>query len=217
MRLAPSITALLLLTSAAHAQDAQIEAGRAVMARTAAPDQPSCAACHQQDGAGEPDAGIPGLAGLTASYIAEQLDFYAAGKRQSATMGDFAKALTPAQRDAVAAYLASLPAITPQASAPAAPDLLKRGEELFLDGDYRTGTVACALCHGRTGLGVGAFSPRLAGQSSLYTEQQLTLWASGDIRDPKGAFMKAVASHLSPSDIRAVSAYAAAMKIGGKP
>jgi cytochrome c553 len=206
----------LLFVAPARAQDAAIAAGRAVMARVPSTDNPGCAACHGQDGAGQPEAGIPQLAGLNAAYIAEQLDFYASGQRESATMGAFAKALPPAERKSVAGYLASLPAVA-HPPPPASPDQLKRGEELFQTGDYRTGTLACALCHGPTGLGVGNFSPRLAGQSASYTQDQLTPWAKGDLRDPKGEFMKAVASHLSPADIIAVSAYAAAMKKGDAP
>src|SRR5580692_4524315 len=118
-----------------------------------------------------------------------QIIFYAGGLRASATMGAFVNALTPNEANAVIMYLASLPAV-PHQPPPAPPDQLKRGEELFETGDYRTGTLACALCHGRTGLGVGDFSPRLAGQSESYMENQLRLWATGEMRDPQGAFMK---------------------------
>ena len=88
------------------------------------------------------------------------------------------------------------------------------GRTLFLDGDYRTGLLSCSQCHGRTGLGVGDFSPRLAGQSADYVAEKLQQWQSGDPRDPKGIFMRAEASHLTQSDIAALAAFVSSL--GGK-
>ena len=127
--------------------------------------------------------------------------------------------LTPLQRQAVADYFASLPV-------PRQPDLihtrataLDRGRTLFLDGDYRTGLLSCSQCHGITGLGVSDFSPRLAGQSADYVAQKLEQWQSGDLRDPKGIFMRAEASHLTQSDIAALAAFVSSLggKEAGKP
>jgi cytochrome c553 len=134
-------------------------------------------------------------------------------------MSTYAAMLSPAQRQAVVDYLVSL-------RVPEQPDLLQaskatldRGRTLFLDGDYRTGLLACSQCHGRTGLGVGDFSPRLAGQSAAYVARKLEQWQSGDLRDPKGSFMRAEASHLTQSDISALAAFVASLggKEAGKP
>jgi len=173
--------------------------------------RPGCAACHMQDGAGQPQVGIPRLAGLTSSYIRNQLDYFAAGQRYSAAMTPYARQLGPAQREAVAGYFASLPIpLKPEPQNP--PEaLLARGRALFLDGDFRTGVLPCAECHGPTGLGVGDFSPRLAGQSAAYVGKELWGWHAGNLRDPKGAFMQVEAGHLSSSDIDAVADFVSSL------
>lgn len=210
-------TALLLLAgvvigaapAAADADNATIAAGRAIVANGVEQGRPGCAACHMQDGRGQPDVGIPRLAGLTTSYMLDQLGYFASGTRQNTAMGPYARMLTPAQRQQVAAYFASLP-VPPE---PQPPDSraaqISRGRQVFLDGDDRTNLLACADCHGPTGLGVGDFSPRLAGQSGPYLAEQLAHWHAGRLRDPKGAFMRAEAGHLTPADIEAVAAYIA--------
>ena len=214
----------LLPPHAATADDVTIAAGRAIVADGVAPGRPGCAACHMQDGNGQPDVGIPRLAGLTASYMLDQLNYFAAGMRQNAAMGPYARMLTPAQRQQVAAYYASLP--VPQTPEPpdsrATPESrqtqVSRGRTVFLDGDDRSNLLACAQCHGPTALGVGDFSPRLGGQSGPYIAEQLTHWHAGGLRDPKGAFMRAEAGHMMPADIKAVAAYLASLPVTeGKP
>ena len=71
---------------------------------------PACVTCHGAKGEGNPSAGFPRLAGLGAKYLTEQLDAMADGGRVSPIMKATAQALDPAQRQAVAAYYASLPA-----------------------------------------------------------------------------------------------------------
>jgi cytochrome c553 len=202
----------LLPLHAATADDDAIAAGRAIAADGVVPGRPGCAACHMQDGNGQPDVGIPRLAGLTASYLLDQLNYFAAGMRQNAAMAPYARMLTPAQRQQVAAYFASVP--VPQTQEP--PDVRatqdSRGRTVFLDGDDRTNLLACAQCHGPTALGVGDFAPRLGGQSGPYIAEQLTHWHAGGLRDPKGAFMQAEVGHMTPADIKAVAAYLASLQ-----
>jgi cytochrome c553 len=183
------------------------------------PERPSCSSCHQKNGAGQPDVGIPRLAGLSSSYMATQLEYFATRSRHDSAMSPYAAMLTPVQRQAVADYFANLP--VPEQPDPAQPSAatLDRGRTLFLDGDYRTGLLSCSECHGRTGLGVGDFSPRLAGQSADYVAQELQQWQSGDLRDPEGSFMRAEGSHLTQSDIAALAAFVSSLrgKDTGKP
>jgi cytochrome c553 len=186
-------------------------AGYRIVVHGVSPERASCSACHQQNGAGQPDVGIPRLAGLASSYIAAQLEYFATGARNDPVMSSYAAMLTPVQRQAVADYFAGLPV-------PKQPDLVEasaatvdHGRTLFLDGDYRTGLLSCSQCHGGTGLGVGDFSPRLAGQSADYVAEKLQQWQSGDLRDPKGIFMRAEASHLTQSDIAALAAFVSSL------
>lgn len=194
----------------AHAEDA-LRAGFEIATQGARPDKAACSSCHGQNGAGQPDVGIPRLAGLTATYIEEQLGYFASGKRANYVMAGYAAALTPAQRKAVAAFYASLP--LPQHADPITGDnaTLDLGRKLFLNGDLRQGLLACSQCHGPDGLGVGTFSPRLAGQSAAYIFDQLQHWHDGSERDPKGQFMQAIAKHLDKASMQAVAAYAASL------
>lgn len=210
--------AMLILPHAARAQQDAVASGAAIAALGTTPGRAACAACHLVTGAGQPDVGIPRLAGLTESYIAAQLDYFASGARQNAAMGPYAMALSPAQRNEVAAYFASLPLPGAHDPLPVHAALIARGERIFRNGDGVRGLLACSQCHGPSGEGVGNFSPRLAGQSDPYVQSQLADWRSGALRDPKGIFMRSVAGHLTEPDIEAVAAYVASLtNAGGKP
>lgn len=196
----------------AVADEPGVNAGYRIAVHGVSPERASCASCHQQNGAGQPDVGIPRLAGLTSSYIAAQLEYFATGARHDPVMSPYAAMLTPVERREVADYFASLPV-------PEQPDLIQpsaatlhHGRTLFLDGDYHTGLLSCSQCHGSTGLGVGDFSPRLDGQSADYVAQKLQQWQTGDLRDPNGSFMRSEASHLTRSDIAALAAFVSSLK-----
>jgi cytochrome c553 len=214
-----SLMAGLLQLAPAIGDQPSIAAGYQIAVNGVSPERASCASCHQQNGAGQPDVGIPRLAGLSSSYIAAQLEYFATGARKDPMMAPYAAMLTPVQRQAVADYFASLPVPQPPDLIQAREATLDRGRRLFLDGDYRTGLPSCSQCHGRTGLGVSDFSPRLAGQSADYVAQKLEQWHSSDLRDPKGIFMRAEARHLTQSDIAALAAFVSSLrgKEAGKP
>src|SRR5260370_34462781 len=162
------------------------------------------------DGAGQPMQGIPRLAGLSADYLARQLAYFADGERDSVIMAPYAKRLSAAQRQAVAAYFANQAAPVPQNdAAKSATGAAAHGETLFENGLAADYLPACAKCHGADGRGIDDFSPPLAGQSPAYIAQQLRQWRTGALRGKTGAFMRAEASHLSDADIDAVAAYAA--------
>jgi cytochrome c553 len=214
-----SLIAGLLRLAPAVADEPTVAAGYKIAVHGVSSERASCASCHQQNGAGQPDVGIPQLAGLSSSYIAAQLEYFANGTRHDPVMSPYAAMLTPVQRQAVADYFASLPVPEPLDLIQASTATLDRGRTLFWDGDYRTGLLSCSQCHGRTGLGVSDFSPRVAGQSADYVAQKLQQWHSGDLRDPQGSFMRAEASHLTQSDIAALAAFVSSLqaKEAGKP
>lgn len=176
---------------------------------------PSCSACHGATGAGQLAAGIPRLAGLSAPYILAQLEHFRHGTRESALMTPYAKKLTPAQMREVAKYYASLPVPPPTDAKPTVDQQRQRqivtGRNLAENGIWQSAMPACAACHGETGLGVGTFSPDIAGQSAAYIADQLNEWKSNGRRDPMGVFMRAEAQHLSKSDIKALAAYYASL------
>ncbi len=212
LRSAVVVTSVFLVAAgAARADERTIAAGLDIVLHGSAPERPGCAACHLQNGAGQPDVGIPRLAGLTSSYIESQLAYFAKGERRNTAMAPYARMLSPAQRQDVTDYYASL-AVPAMEALPTIPGPQARGAALFMDGDPRAGLLSCSQCHGPTALGVGDFSPALAGQSGPYVAEKLRQWRTGAMRDPKGAFMRAEASHLSEPDIDAVAAYVASLK-----
>ena len=211
----PLVLAIMWLAGGqATAQPTLVTKGQAIAEHGTTPGRAACAACHMANGAGQPEVGIPRLAGLTSSYIADQLGYFASGARQNAAMSSYAAMLSPAERLEVADYFASLALPPPTPDVAATPAQLARGKDLFLNGDERAGLLGCSQCHGPTGLGVGDFSPRLAGQSEPYLQSKLQEWRSGSLRDPKGIYMRAIASHLSPADLQSVAAYVASVQKG---
>ncbi|HUB90537.1 MAG TPA: cytochrome c, partial [Dyella sp.] len=72
-----------------------------------------CMACHDANGGGQPAAGFPRLAGLPEAYLRKQLEDFADGSRDNATMRPVVGALTDAERDAVVKYYSKLPVPAP--------------------------------------------------------------------------------------------------------
>jgi sulfide dehydrogenase cytochrome subunit len=66
----------------------------------------TCANCHGTQGRAVEGAAVPGLAGLPASYLAEQMRAFKGGTRPATVMHQLAKGYNDAQIDALAAYFA---------------------------------------------------------------------------------------------------------------
>lgn len=193
----------------------------AVLATKGAPNVPACAQCHGAGGEGMAAGGFPELAGQNASYLAKQLNDFAADRRASPIMGPIAKALKPTEMQSLADYYQALVAPPRSAAAqhqtaasaaggvtPASASVaISLGARLAQRGDWDHDIPACFACHGSAGSGIGAHFPRIAGQNRLYTERQLNDWKNNvRANDPQG-LMKAVADRLSDAQIAAVSLY----------
>ena len=88
-----------LLVGGAYAQDAQSLAAQSLAA--------TCAACHGTQGRAIEGAAVPGLAGLPAGYMTEQMKGFKSGARQATVMHQLAKGYSDAQIDQLAAYFAA--------------------------------------------------------------------------------------------------------------
>ncbi len=99
--LCPPLLAMLLLAASisSHAQDARALHQQALAA--------TCANCHGTGGRAVEGAAVPGLAGLPAGYLAEQMKAFKAGTRPATVMHQIAKGYSDTQIDSLAAYFAA--------------------------------------------------------------------------------------------------------------
>jgi cytochrome c553 len=173
---------------------------------------PACVTCHGALGEGMPANGFPKLTGQNAEYLQAQLAAFADGRRGNAMMTPIAQTLSADERVAVARYFAGMSGAT--ASAETSRDSTATGAHLATLGRWSEGLPACVQCHGALGAGVGTAFPALAGQSSLYIENQLRGWQLG--RRPPGplGLMKVIASKLSAADIQEVASYFSTLPAG---
>ena len=157
----------------------------------------ACFGCHGLAGEGD-GAAVPRLAGLDAGYLQKQLGDYASGLRPNETMQAAVRWLSADDRRAVAAYYAALPtpAAKPQRFAP---------PRLWAEGDIERGVVACSVCHGDDGRGVGAANPSLAGQPAAYTLDQIKRWQAAERRNDARGVMAIAVAQVSPAQASAIA------------
>jgi cytochrome c553 len=176
---------------------------------------PACVACHGADGAGQPVAGFPRLAGLNAAYLQQQLDDFANGSRDNAVMKPVATALSEPERKSLGEYYGKLPIpsalATPTTPMPAKDSV---GALLATRGRWSQQVPACDQCHAPGGVGVGANFPPLAGQSATYIANQLKAWKQGSRHNDPLELMQHVSKALSDADITAVATWYAAQPLG---
>ena len=67
----------------------------------------TCANCHGTAGRAVDGASVPGLAGLPAGYLVEQMKAFKGGTRPATVMHQLAKGYNDAQIDQLAAYFAA--------------------------------------------------------------------------------------------------------------
>lgn len=168
-----------------------------------------CMACHGLEGGGRDK--VPRLAGLPFDYLADQIEAYIAGERQSAIMGPIAAQLTADEVGAVLSYYAALPA--PQSEPPLDLDwnLVDAGALLVYAGRQTTGVsevTACVMCHNPVGeLNNVQIAPPLAGQPVQYIEAQLKAWRKGERSGDPLRVMERIALAMTDEEIAAAAAY----------
>ncbi len=170
---------------------------------------PACVSCHGAHGEGMPANGFPRLAGQNAGYLQTQLVAFTNGQRVNAMMTPIAKTLNADERAAVARYYADLGSTV--GINEAVPEISSAGARLAIQGRWSQGLPACIQCHGAMGTGVGSLFPALAGQSSIYIENQLRAWQQGTRAPGPLGLMKVIASKLSATDIHDVAVYFSAL------
>src|ERR1700688_4308650 len=138
---------MVLLSMPIHATTAYAADGREIAANGNGNNAPACSVCHGAQGAGQPDAGYPRLAGLDSEYLLEQISEFADGSRDNETMAPIAKALSPDERQSVAKFYAGL--VAPKMEEPQKADdkTIAAGGALAGRGDWSNGLQGCGQCH----------------------------------------------------------------------
>ncbi len=176
---------------------------------------PACAACHGPRGQGRRHFAYPKLAGLGVAYVRTALRAFADGQRLNGIMTPIARALTSAQKAAVARYYARF-----RPRPPHVPPTLDRvawaaGEALYQHGDLADKLVACARCHGRRGRGLAARFPWIAGQRAAYLKEQLRAFRAGARHGLTLGLMRAAARPLTGHQIEEIALYVSTL--GARP
>lgn len=177
----------------------------------------SCAACHglHGEGGGKNAPYIPRLAGLPASYLLQQLKDFRDGQRQYDMMNYMAHGLSNEFLARTASYFAgqSPPFAGSAAGEKAGAQAnLALGRRLALHGDHNSRIPSCASCHGADLSGDPTHdAPGLAGQNEVYLDWQLRQYKDGE-RTNGTVEMPAIADHMTPRQMTAVSAYLASIR-----
>lgn len=209
--------ALLAVSATASAVEAPKPAVKADAAKgatlyadgDAARGLPACVSCH--GAAGNSTITVnPKLAGQHESYIYKQLVDFTTPERNQPVMTMYAKMLSDADKQNIAAYLGA------QLSKPGAAknkDTIDLGKKIYRGGIASKQVAACASCHGATGNGMPVQYPRIAGQHQDYTVAQLAMFRStkADARK-NSAQMHTIAARMSDDEIAAVADYIAGLK-----
>lgn len=198
-------------TQHALATQKEVENGRRIALQ--GPKEVRCARCHGKLGQGDGPGGHPRIANQSRFYLQKQLEDFASEARPSEEMTPVAKALTEAQRAAVAAYYASIRKAPYPPRPRGEPWLLQQGGVLSAIGSAKRSIKACNLCHASAGTGIPPSYPYLAGQFANYTERQLQLWKQGLRRNDPLELMADIAEKLSDEEIRGLALYFARVRV----
>lgn len=206
---APALLGCGLLAAGANAVAAAPPFEDTMAQRTLA-----CTACHGPQGRAAPDGYYPRLAGKPAGYLYNQLLNFREGRRHYGLMTRLIDPLSDAYLLEMAQYFASLdvpyPAPLP---AQATPALLRRGEQLVMQGDSSRQLPACIQCHGQAMTGVAPAVPGLLGLPRDYLNAQLGAWKAGQRRAQAPDCMKNIVASMSLEDINAVASWVAAQPL----
>jgi cytochrome c553 len=180
----------------------------------------ACMSCHGAAGNSTIPSN-PNLAAQPHEYLVKQLGDFRAKDAKSAParrgangantiMTNFAAALTPADMQNIAYYLAQQPLDPKTAATASKKDTVQLGQSIWRGGLPDRNVAACAACHSANGAGMPGEFPRLSGQHPAYIEEQLKLFRSGDRAN--NPIMQDIADRMSDTDIAAVADYAAGLR-----
>ena len=172
-----------------------------------------CQGCHGEDGNSAVSM-FPKLSGQWADYIQKQFREFQNGARQDPTMTDMALSVGefPELFD-IAAYFASQKLMKgPVIENAALLALYREGENLYINGNARSGAFRCVKCHGDHGMGEplnNPLFPIIGGQHTDYLVKQLNDFRSNTRDNDRSGMMMLIAGRLTDHEIEAIATYLA--------
>ena len=161
-----------------------------------------CNTCHGKNGISK-NPWEPNLAEQDATYLLDQLIYFANGKRKNIVMNDLASKLTDGELVDVALYYHKMK----NTYVPRNLDTTQilKGKEIY--------NKTCATCHGPDGKGRAGFA-RLSGQKTEYLINNLNKFRSSNRRF--SSTMGPIVDQLTRRDITAVATYITSLNIPNK-
>ena len=167
----------------AAARSDPLSAGKAAAA--------GCAGCHGETGISKMP-GMPNLVGMDPKHLLAAMIGYKSGQRKHDMMKTFLSALTDADMNNIALFYATQKPGRAQTPAP--------GNQAA----GKAAAVACAGCHGDTGVSSNATAPSLAGQDAQYFVAAMQAYKDGARSDPT---MKGPAASVDAQAVGDLAAY----------
>lgn len=165
-----------------------------------------CAACHMADGNSAVSI-WPKIAGQHFGYIYKQLKHFKEGEkgpRYNPIMLGIVGKLSDKDLLDLSAYFSS----NKMSSGKALSKHVVLGRKIYHGGSMESNIPACAACHDVRGQGNSAGNvPRLSGQHSDYTADQLNKYKAGERRTDPNEIMRTITLKMSEEEIQAVSSY----------
>ena len=165
-----------------------------------------CAACHMADGNSSVTI-WPKIAGQHFGYIYKQLKYFKEGEkgpRYNPIMLGIVDKLSDKDLLDLSAYFSS----NKMSSGKALSQHVSLGRKIYHGGNIENNIPACAACHDVRGQGNSAGAvPRLSGQHSDYTVDQLNKYKAGERRTDPNEIMRTIALKMSDEEMKAVSSY----------
>ena len=169
----------------------------------------ACVDCHGRDGRSVAGPRVPDLQNLSHEYIALTIQAMRSGERPTGIMQPIATRLSDTQVEEVARYFSGLAKGQNDkernaSSISGESDLVAEGMKLVNEGDAARKIPACIECHGLERS--SASYPSLLGQSTVYIESQLKLYADGSRLGGEAKLMHDIADKLSEKQKKEVAA-----------
>jgi len=173
----------------------------------------ACMGCHGPTGNSFVPS-FPSLAGQPAGYIAKQIQDFKRSNRYNVMMSKIALGISKYDAEHIGAFYASqtkapvIKNITHLKTNAEKTALLTLGQDLYNNGNAKTGQAACFTCHGKNGDALVDFNiPILANQQPQYLISTMKDFKTRSRTNDNERVMRRIVDTMSDEEIEAVAYY----------